>query len=113
MKLISKAPIYYILRDIFPEWLQSIGLLKNKILFMFLNFLTYPQYICPDKIGIESPENLSLIKKKIKNQNKIEIMYNWPSIYELKDNKSSYNLKENIPKFFQIKIEKNYEYIHR
>lgn len=100
MKLISRASIYYILRDIFPEWLQSIGLLKNKILFMFLNFLTYPQYMCPDKIGIESPENLQLIKKKVKNQNKIEIMYNWPSICELKGNNLFYNLENRIPKLF-------------
>lgn len=106
MKLISGAPIYYILRDIFPEWLQSIGLLKNKILFMVLDFLTYPQYICPDKIGIESPENLSLIKKKTKNQNKIEIMYNWPSICDLKGNKLSHNLKKNIPQFFSNKNKK-------
>ena len=60
MKLISQAPVYYILRDIFPDWLQSIGLLKNKIVYMFLNFLTYPQYICPDKIGIESPEEFAI-----------------------------------------------------
>ena len=33
MKLISRASIYYILRDIFPEWLQSTGLLKNGIIY--------------------------------------------------------------------------------
>ena len=30
LKKISKAPVYYILRDIFPDWLKSIGLIKNK-----------------------------------------------------------------------------------
>lgn len=106
MKFISKAPIYYILRDIFPDWLQSVGLIKNKILFMFLNLLTYPQYIYPDKIGIESPENLLLVKKKVKNKNKIEIMYNWPSIYNSKNKYSTYNFKKKVSEIFSHKKRK-------
>ena len=79
-KKISNAPIYYILRDIFPDWLKSIGLIKNDTLFKTLNFLSYPQYLIPNKIGVESPENLRLIKLKLRKKIQLEVLYNWPSI---------------------------------
>ncbi|MAJ15073.1 MAG: hypothetical protein CMN44_08975 [SAR116 cluster bacterium] len=80
IKKISNAPTYYILRDIFPDWLRSIGLIKNNTLFKILHFLSYPQYLIPNKIGVESPENLKLLKQKLRKKSQLEVLYNWPSI---------------------------------
>ena len=80
IKLISGCPLYYILRDIFPDWLYSTGVIKNKFLFLILRILTNAQYSLPDKIGVESPGNIKLIKNYIADKNKIEVLYNWPSL---------------------------------
>ena len=79
LKKITKAPLYLILRDIFPDWLVNIGIIKNKILIKFLKLITYPQFIIPDIIGCESIKDTNLVKKKIKNKT-VETLYNWPSL---------------------------------
>ena len=67
IKLISKAKVYYILRDIFPDWLVAVKLINNKFIIKILEFLSFPQYIVPDYIGVETEFNKSyLIKKLIK-----------------------------------------------
>ena len=43
LKIISKAPVYYILRDIFPDWLYQIGIIKG-ISLKILKLISYPQY---------------------------------------------------------------------
>ena len=80
LKKISNAPVYYILRDIFPDWLKSIGLIKSQLLFNILNFLTYPQYFIPNRIGVESKENIKFIRPKLSKGIFLEVLYNWPSI---------------------------------
>ncbi len=80
LKIISKAKVYYVLRDIFPDWLVSVGIIKNKVLINFLNIISYPQYLVPSTIGVEAPENLDIIVNKLKKSNKLEVLYNWPSL---------------------------------
>ena len=80
IKLISGCPLYYIVRDVFPDWLYSTGLIKNKFLFLILRILTNPQYSLPNKIGVESPGNIKLIKNYVVDEDKIEVLYNWPSL---------------------------------
>ena len=36
--------MYYILRDIFPDWLIDLGIIKNKVIVSLLKLITYPQY---------------------------------------------------------------------
>ena len=79
LKLFSSSPVYYILRDIFPDWLIDLGLIKNKLLFSFLKLISYPQYLIPDTIGVESDFNLNFLKAKKKLCN-IEVLFNWPSL---------------------------------
>lgn len=106
VKLISRSPLYYILRDIFPDWLLSIGLVRNKVLYHLLNFLTYPQYIIPDKIGIETEKNLPLILKKVHRKKCVEVLYNWPSIYEIKNKMLKNNIQTCITKISKSKKNK-------
>ena len=81
LKIISKSKLYYILRDIFPDWLEQVGLIKNKLILKFLNFTSYPQYIIPDIIGVENPESKKHIATFV-NEKKIiiETLFNWPSL---------------------------------
>ena len=67
LKIKNNSKVYYIQRDIFPDWLYGLGIIKNKLLKMILNFLTYPQYMVPDIIGVETEFNKKyLLKKKLK-----------------------------------------------
>ena len=79
LKKITGSDVYLILRDIFPDWLINIGILKNNLTINLLKLLTYPQFKIPDIIGCESIKDKELIKKKVKDK-KVEILYNWPSI---------------------------------
>ena len=82
LKIKNNSKVYYIQRDIFPDWLYGLGIIKNKLLKMILNILTYPQYMVPDIIGVEIEFNKKyLMKKKVKNNSlKIEVLDNWPSL---------------------------------
>ena len=102
IKMISKASVYYVLRDIFPDWLVSVGIIKNKLLINLFNIISYPQYLVPSMIGVEAPENLKIIKNKLKKSDKLEVLYNWPSIDVSYDN----NVKlDNIYNFIKHKEE--------
>lgn len=93
LKTISKAPVYYILRDIFPDWLYQIGIIKG-ISFKILKIISYPQYLVPNRIGVEAPENISLVSKFSKTP--IDVLYNWPS---LNSNGNEIKLKSNLKKY--------------
>ncbi len=80
LKIISKARVYYVLRDIFPDWLISVGIIKSRILIKLFNIISYPQYLIPSMIGVEAPENLNIIESKLKKTDKLEVLYNWPSL---------------------------------
>ena len=83
LKKKTKAPLYLIVRDIFPDWLINIGLIKNRILIVLLKLITWPQFLIPDFIGCESIGDTELVRKKVKNK-KVETFYNWPSLnYDL------------------------------
>lgn len=85
LKKVANTNIYLILRDIFPDWLVNIGLVKNKILIQFLRLLTSPQLKIPNFIGCESKNDTEIIRKKYNRKN-VETLYNWPSLNEDKNN---------------------------
>ena len=89
VKIISKANVYYILRDIFPDWLVAVNLVNNKYIIQLLNFLSFPQYIIPNRIGVETKFNQVYLTKKLQSHNlkrKIEVLYNWPSLTSTNNN---------------------------
>ena len=75
--------MYYILRDIFPDWLIDLGIIKNKVIVSLLKLITYPQYLIPNIIGVETDFNLNFLKAKRKSL-KIEVLFNWPSLGRVK-----------------------------
>lgn len=113
LKLKHKVKVYYILRDIFPDWLFQTNIIKSKILYNFLNILALPQFFVPNVIGLETEGNVNYLKAKIGEKQKIEVLNNWNSIKRISLNMrtekkltiirrkiiTSKNLKPNI---FQI-----------
>ena len=99
IKLISKGRLVYILRDIFPDWLFSVGIIKNRLVYYTLSLLSKPQYIIPEIIFVESKENIKLLSKK--TTTKLSVLYNWPSLTKPKIEKT----KEQIFKY--LKSSKN------
>jgi hypothetical protein len=85
IKWVHKMPVYYILRDIFPDWLVNVGLVKNYFIIKILKLLSNPQYYVSDIIGVETIKNIEIIKKKVKKKKKVELLLNWPSLVNQKN----------------------------
>ena len=114
-KKISKSKIIYIVRDLFPEWLVSVGIIKKQLIYYFLKFLTFPQYTIPHLIGVESKNNLNLLKHTVSENIKLDVIYNWPSLSSRpRKNKLSNNnlLKQIKIKHNKIKTKFNLVYIY-
>lgn len=98
LKLKHKVKVYYILRDIFPDWLFQTNIIKSKILYKFLNILALPQYFVPNTIGMETRGNVDYIRYKIGEKQNIEVLNNWNSIKRVSLNKRAEEKFQNISK---------------
>ena len=106
LKLISKSKSYYILRDIFPDWLIDLGIIKNKFLIFFLNLISKPQFHVCKKVGVETNFNLHHLGNKIKNV-KFEVLNNWPSLNDKNIHiTNTSTLKEILKKYKKINKDK-------
>jgi glycosyltransferase involved in cell wall biosynthesis len=75
---------YLILRDIVPDWMVDIGIIKKGPSFYLLKWFEIYQYRLADVIGVQSSGNLGYIKKLyLPNLKKLEVLPNWmPSVSE-------------------------------
>jgi glycosyltransferase involved in cell wall biosynthesis len=93
---------YLILRDIVPDWMVDIGLMKKGPIYFLLKWFEHFQYRLADVIGVQSPGNKKYIEKlDLSNLKKIEVLPNWmPSTsttHHFKDDGYSYtNLKHTL-----------------
>lgn len=73
---------YLILRDIVPDWMVDIGLMKKGPSYWMLKLFERYQYCLADIIGVQSAGNKYYIEKlSLRNLKKIEVLPNWmPSI---------------------------------
>ena len=69
-----------ILRDIFPDWAISTGIIKNPLIGSFFSFIATALYNFHDRICVQSEHDKEILIKKGLNKEKIEIVYSW---YEL------------------------------
>lgn len=93
----KRIPVYYILRDIFPDWLISLGIIKNFIVVRTLKVISYPQFSVSNVIGVETAENVNYLKNKIRNK-KIEVLPNWPNMVLGRSYKVDEYIKANFNK---------------
>lgn len=96
VKYFNKVPVYYILRDIFPDWLIALKVIKNPFIIWILRIISNPQYSVSNVIGVETYENISYLKKKLSSKKKIELLFNWPNLILNSDNELDKIVNDNF-----------------
>ena len=67
--------VILILRDIFPQWVFDLGIIKHGLILNFLKRIEYMQYKYSDIIAVQSEGNLSFIPIEFKH--KARVLENW------------------------------------
>ena len=79
LKRRHRAASYLILRDIFPEWLADMGLMRRGLAYKLLKGVANFQYSLADTIGVQTPGNLAYFESRIRQGRKVEVLQNWLS----------------------------------
>jgi len=89
---------YLILRDIVPEWLVDVGLMKKRISYHLLRWFELYQYRLADFIGVQSPGNRLYIERlDLPQLRALEVLPNWmPSISALLNDVNFENFGTNL-----------------
>lgn len=78
LKRFFACKVYLIQRDIFPDWLVNLSIIKEGLVFHVLNAFCKYQYKFADRIGVQTPSNVKIIESKIINHNvPVEVLHNW------------------------------------
>ena len=96
IKKIAKIKSYLILRDIFPEWANDLGLMKKGIVYYLFKLVAKYQYSVANTIGIQTESNKEYFLEWLnKNKNrKLEVLNNW--LAEPIIQKSSVQIKNTV-----------------
>jgi glycosyltransferase involved in cell wall biosynthesis len=73
----SGCRTYLILRDIFPEWLADMGVIRRGPVFWGLRAVSRRQYKAADMVGVQTPANLPLVKPWVGAKTEVELLENW------------------------------------
>lgn len=96
----TAIPSYMVLRDFFPQWLIDIGMLsENSPITRYFKFFEKVNYQTATKIGVMSPNNLSLFQKLHPEfSEKAEVLYNWtnPTVDQITTGFSSIRERLNL-----------------
>jgi glycosyltransferase involved in cell wall biosynthesis len=80
LKRLWGARSYLILRDFFPQWVIDNGMLSaNSPITKYFRFFERLNYRAADTIGVQSPANLTLLKRNTRLKMPLEVLYNWAS----------------------------------
>lgn len=78
LKRTSNCRSYLILRDIFPEWMVDLGLLKRGLAYRFLKRIERQQHEAADIIGIQAPSNQKYVSHLEPRPGvTLEVLWNW------------------------------------
>lgn len=77
LKRRSNCPAYLILRDIFPEWLVDLGIMKRGAVYGFFRLVARYQYALADVIGVQTPANLAFFADEAASGKRVEVLQNW------------------------------------
>ena len=79
---------YLILRDLFPQWLVDVGLIKkNGVVHIIFKYFENINYLQADKIGVMSESNKKLFSSR-SDFKKFEVLYNWQKPINVNKNKN-------------------------
>lgn len=74
----NKCRTYLIVRDIFPEWVVNLGLMKRGLAYWFFKLVEYSQYKVANTIGVQTDGNVKYFNKiSAKFSCSIEVLQNW------------------------------------
>ena len=97
-----KCSSYLILRDLFPQWLVDVGIIKkNRIVHLILKYFERTNLNNADRIGVMSSGNLKLFSNK-SDFDKYEVLYNWQTpkdIIKVTSSLKKYGLEKLTYKF--------------
>jgi glycosyltransferase involved in cell wall biosynthesis len=80
LKYRSSPRTYLILRDMFPEWLRDLGLLKPGLVYESFRAVARFQYALADVIGVQTKSNLAYLEQwKQHRGRRLEVLQNWLS----------------------------------
>ena len=92
-----KTKSYLILRDIFPDWAEDLGVLTSKFPIMVLRIVSSFQFFVATKIGVQSQKCKELLINRYSvSPTKIEILENWMEDIECSEH--DINLLKNNPR---------------
>ena len=72
----SGCKAYLIIRDIFPDWMVDLGLMKKRLPYFFLKWIEGRQYKLADTIGVQTSANLTYFESR-SFKGKLEVLHNW------------------------------------
>lgn len=78
VRRVYNAPVYLIVRDIFPKWALDAGIIKKNLIYYFFKYIEKQLYENADYIGIESKNDMEYFVK-YKSSNRVEVLNNWGS----------------------------------
>lgn len=86
---------YLILRDIFPEWMLDIGLIRKGPSYFILKWFEKYQYQLADVIGVQSSGNLHYIESlNLSNLRELQVLPNWMPSANIKNSHFAQNVSE-------------------
>jgi len=85
MKRASHCKSYLILRDIFPEWMLDLGLMKKGPTYSFFKLFARFQYSVADAIGVQTSSNMDYLTgwARKKPARRLEVLQNWLALAPL------------------------------
>ncbi len=72
----SRCKAYLIIRDIFPDWMVDLGLMKKGFSYYLLKWVENRQYKLADTIGVQTSANLTYFENKA-FRGELEVLHNW------------------------------------
>ena len=78
LKQRSACRSYLIIRDIFPEWVVDMGLIRRGLPYHFFKMIEHFQYSIADVVGVQTPASLAYFDVWKKHPDRqLEVLQNW------------------------------------
>lgn len=79
LKVMYGCPAFLVLRDIFPDWVVDLGLMKRGLPYYFLKCVEFYQFKVANFIGVQSPGNFEYFNAGLlkKFKEKVELLWSW------------------------------------
>lgn len=91
LKKLWACKSYLILRDIFPQWVVDNGLIKsNSLIHRYFKLFEAINYDAADTIAVQSPSNLKYFQDNPRYNKKLDVLFNWSSLDEVKSYSGQY-----------------------